>query len=144
MNVLIHCNEDYQFERLEDAVNTYNDLESPELSDMETATGAASTCEFWPVVAAPIEVKNPVSSTVPALILQGTADTATPVFMGRRAARELANSTLVLIPQHGHEVWKAATSCAGTIATAFVLDPEQELDLACLDARLPQWAMLEK
>jgi len=144
LNQNIHCNEDYQFERLEDAVNTHNDLEFPELSDMETATGAASTCEFWPVVAAPIAVKNPVSSTVPALILQGTTDTATPVFMGRRAARELANSTLVLIPQHGHEVWKAATSCAGTIATAFVLDPEQELDLACLDARLPEWALPEE
>lgn len=144
LNQNIHCNEDYQFERLEDAVNTYNDLEFPALSDMETAIGAASTCEFWPVIAAPIEVKNPVSSTVLALILQGTADTATPVFMGRRAARELANSTLVLIPQHGHEVWKAATSCAGTIATAFVLDPEQEIDLSCLDARLPQWALPEE
>lgn len=141
LNQNIHCNEDYQFERFEDAVNTYNDLEFPALSNMEMASGAASTCDLWPVAAAPIAVKNPISSTVPTLILQGTADTATPPFMGRRAARELANSTLVMIPQHGHEVWKGATSCAGTIATAFVLDPEQELDLSCLEARLPQWAL---
>lgn len=95
----------------------------------------------WPVVAAPIAVKNPVSSTVPTLILQGRYDIKTPVPMGRRAARELVNSTLALFPRQGHEVWSKATSCAGKIATAFVLNPEQALDLACLEERRPQWAL---
>lgn len=144
LNQNIHCNEDYQFERVEDAVNAYNDLPFPELVDMAFARDQASSCDDWPVAAAPIEVKNPVSSTVPALILQGAYDQATPVYFGRRAARELANSTLVLIPQQGHEVWKNATACAGQIATAFVLDPAQELALACLDVRRPQWAMAEE
>ena len=143
LNMNIHCNEDFQFERYEDALNAVNDLAFPQFTDLASLREQSNTCVGWPVAAAPIEVKNPVSSTVPALILQGAYDTRTPLFMGRRAARELANSTLVVVPQQGHEVWTSATNCAGRIATAFVLDPGAELDLSCLDARRPQWALPE-
>jgi pimeloyl-ACP methyl ester carboxylesterase len=91
--------------------------------------------------AAPVQVKDPVSSTVPTLILQGAYDPRTPVWMGKRAARELENSTYVLVPQAGHEIWAFAGDCTGQIATAFVQDPDAELDLSCLDARQPQWAL---
>ena len=63
--------------------------------------------------------------------------------MGRRASRELVNSTLVLVPQRGHEIWTKATNCVGQIASAFVLNPNQEPDLSCLDARRPAWALPE-
>ena len=89
LNKNIHCNEDYQFERLEDGINSVNDLTFPRLTNVDLLNNQADSCAEWPVAAASIEVKNPVSSTVPALILQGAYDTRTPVFMGRRAAREL-------------------------------------------------------
>ena len=108
---------------------------------MDLLNNQADSCAEWPVAAASIEVKNPVSSTVPALILQGAYDTRTPVFMGRRAARELENSTLVIVPQQGHEIWSSATNCAGQIEAAFVLEPSAELDTTCLDGRRPQWAL---
>lgn len=141
LNMNIHCNEDYQFERYEDGLNVYHDLTFPPLGDLDFLRSQSTTCESWPVTVAPIEVKNPVSSTVPTLILQGAYDNRTPVYMGRRAARELANSTLAIVPQQGHEVWKDANNCAGRIAAAFVADPAQELDLSCLDGRLPQWVL---
>ncbi len=137
----IHCVEDIPFERFEDAVNSYNDLAFPQLSNLGLSQTMADLCHNWPVTAAPIQVKDPVSSTVPTLILQGAYDTRTPVYMGKRADRELANSTYVLVPQIGHEVWAYAGDCVGQIAGAFIRDPGAELDLSCLDARKPKWAL---
>ncbi len=143
LNKNIHCNEDIQFERYEDGLNTYHDLDFPEFADLDNLHKQANNCTHWPVDAAPIEIKNPVSSSVPTLILQGTYDTKTPVFLGIRTSRELQNSTLALIPQQGHEVWTNATYCVGQIASAFVLNPNQKPDLSCLDKRRPQWALPE-
>ncbi len=137
----IHCVEDVPFERFEQAVNSYHDLAFPQLGKLELSQALADLCQNWPVEAAPIQVKDPVSSTVPTLVLQGAYDTRTPVFMGKRAARELTNSTYVLVPQEGHEVWSNAGDCVGQIATAFVQDPDADLDLSCLDTRKPKWAL---
>ena len=137
----IHCADDILYERFEDALNSYNDLQFPQLTDLIMSQAQASRCENWPVAPAPIEVKDPVSSDVPALILQGAYDPSTPVYMGRRAARELENDIYVLVPQKGHGTWVNADDCVGQIATAFVQDPEAELDLSCLDAQQPQWVL---
>jgi pimeloyl-ACP methyl ester carboxylesterase len=75
------------------------------------------------------------------MILQGAYDFPTPVYMGRRANRELENSILVLIPQQGHGTFNQAESCVGRIATAFLQNPVSEIDLNCLGARQPQWAL---
>ena len=122
-------------------MNTINDLAFPQFADYEYLREQSMSCDSWPVEAAPIEVKNPVNSTVPALILQGANDILTPPFMGGSAARELEHGTLVIVPQKGHDVWIRASNCTCQIASSFIVDPEQELDLTCLDARRPQWAM---
>ena len=137
----IHCVEDIPFERFEDAVNSYNDLAFPQMSNLALSQKMADLCSNWPVAAAPIQVKDPASSTVPTLVLQGAYDRRTPVYMGKRADRELANSTYVLVPQQGHEVWIYAGDCVGQIVDAFIQDPGAELDLSCLDARKPKWAL---
>jgi len=137
----IHCADDILHESFEDAQNSYNNLQFPQLTNLVISQAEAGRCESWPIVAAPIEVKDPVTSNVPALILQGAYDMPTPIYMGQTANSELENSTYVLIPQQGHATWNIAESCVGKIAAAFVQDPEAELDLSCLDARQPQWAL---
>ncbi|NDR57909.1 alpha/beta hydrolase [Aliiruegeria sabulilitoris] len=137
----IHCADDILHERFEDAVNSYNDLQLPQLADLDMSRTQAGRCEKWPISAAPIEVKDPVSSSVPTIILQGAYDFPTPVYMGRRADRELESSILVLIPQQGHGTWNHAESCVGRIATGFVQNPDAEIELGCVDAREPQWAL---
>jgi len=137
----IHCIDDILHESFEDAVESYNSLAFPQLTNLDQSQVFAARCENWLVDPAPIEVKDPVTSDVPALILQGDYDKSTPVYMGRQAEKELANSTYVLIPQQGHGTWSYAESCVGQIATAFVQDPDAELDLSCLEARQPQWAL---
>lgn len=56
-------------------------------------------------------------------------------------ARELANSSRAIVPQQERVVWTKATNCPGQLATSFVLDPEAELDLSCLNARRPLWTL---
>jgi len=101
----------------------------------------ARRCEGWPITAAPIDVKDPVTSKVPTLILQGAYDFPTPVYMGRRADRELESSIFVLIPQQGHGTWNNSQGCMGQIASDFVQDPDAEIDLSCIEARQPKWAL---
>jgi pimeloyl-ACP methyl ester carboxylesterase len=137
----VHCADDILHESIEDAQNSYNALAFPQLTDLVESQGMANRCENWLVEPQPIEVKDPVSSNVPALILQGAYDGPTPIYMGQTANSELENSTFVLIPQQGHGTWTSAGSCVGQIATAFLLDPETELDLSCLEARQPQWVL---
>jgi pimeloyl-ACP methyl ester carboxylesterase len=138
---LIHCADDILHENFEDAQNSYNNLQFPQLTNLDKSRVQAGRCENWPISAAPIEVKDPVTSDVPALILQGAYDMPTPVYKGQTANSELENSTYVLIPQQGHATWNNAGNCVGQIATAFVQNPEAALDLSCLETRQPQWAL---
>jgi len=137
----IHCIDDILHESIDDAVNSYNNLQFPQLTNLDKSQVFADRCENWLVNPAPIEVKDPVTSDVPALILQGAYDKPTPIYMGQTANSELENSTYVLIPQQDHGTWRNAESCVGQIASAFVQDPEAELDLSCLEARQPQWVL---
>jgi pimeloyl-ACP methyl ester carboxylesterase len=137
----IHCIDDILNESFEDAVNSYNSLAFPQLTNLDKSQVQAGRCENWLVDPAPIEVKGPVTSDVPVLILQGDYDKPTPVYMGQTADSELANSTYVLIPQQRHGTWTDAETCVGQIASAFVQDPEAALDLSCLEARRPQWVL---
>jgi len=76
----IHCVDDILHEHFEDAVNSYDDLLFPQLTDLVNSQAQAGRCENWPVTTVPIEVKGPVNnSTVPALILQSTYDKPTPI-----------------------------------------------------------------
>lgn len=143
LNKNIHCAEDLRFETLDDGLAAIDALEIPQLANRDVLVEQAARCEGWPVQAQPLSVKDPIVSDVPTLILQGAYDTRTPVFMGREAARQLHRSTLALVPQQGHEVWTNSTDCAAKIATAFILDPTRRLDLSCLAARKPRWALPE-
>ncbi len=143
LNKNIHCAEDLKFETLDDALAVIDTLEIPALADRDIVVEQAARCAAWPVAAQPRSVADPVSSDVPTLILQGTYDVRTPLLMGREASRQLARSTLAIVPQQGHEVWVDATSCPAKLASAFIIDPERRPDLSCLDARKPRWALPE-
>jgi hypothetical protein len=137
----IHCQEDLQFENVEDVVSGINDLEFPQLVDDDKVRAVADGCENWPVDKAPLKVKDPVNSAVPALILQGAYDKATPVYMGKVAESELENGVYILVPQQGHEIWQQAAGCVGQIANDFIQNPDMPLDTSCLELRQPQWAL---
>ena len=53
LNQNIHCNEDIQFERIEDAVTAFNDLEFPQFDNLDAFPAQAELCDSWPVETAP-------------------------------------------------------------------------------------------
>ncbi len=95
---------------------------------LATETG---NCTNYPMGATDPRYGEPVSSNIPTLILQGEFDTRTPPAHGRALAEQLANATLVFIPQAGHETWGAG-NCAAKIGIEFIRNPEQTPDLSCL------------
>jgi pimeloyl-ACP methyl ester carboxylesterase len=140
----IHCSEDIFLARFEDALNAFHDLRFPQLGvrELAFAKSHSTRCDNWEVDPVPLEQKNPVSSSVPTLILHGPHDFQTPPFMARRAERELDNARLVWMPQAGHGVWQYPDQdCAGKIAAAFIADPGADLDLRCRKAREPKWSL---
>ncbi len=97
-------------------------------------------CANYPMGEPDPSYHEPVSSSVPTLILQGEFDTRTPLENGIALAEQLDNAALVVIPQQGHEPW-TANSCAGQIGQSFIQNPEQAPDLSCLEQRQEKFSL---
>ena len=139
---VIDCREVVPFESLDDALAEYGRLEIPRLGGpkselIQTVAG----CAGWDLADVDPIDNEPIISDVPALILQGEFDTATPMAWGQLAAESLGNSTLVIVPLQGHEVWIKASPCVSAIANAFIADPSQAPGLSCLEERKAQFVL---
>jgi pimeloyl-ACP methyl ester carboxylesterase len=87
-------------------------------------------CEEWGAkVADPIE-NQPVVSDIPALILAGEYDPATPPSYGRLVAENLENAHFIEFPGLGHFVF-AERRCPQDIVADFLDDPEMLPDNQC-------------
>lgn len=117
-------------------------------------------CQSWPTGDLQAELAQPVTSSVPTLVSSGALDPITPPGFGDLAAATLSRSTVVVHANSGHGATLQSpcgtqhlhrfladpaapldTSCAATIATAYILPsalvaarvPREEIQL---DARL--------
>ena len=100
--------------------------------------GVFGTCENWPVEQASPSVKEPLVSEIPTLLLEGEFDPVTPATYAELVASYLPNSTFFEFPGIGHDVL-VASGCARSITGAFIEDPTQPLDAACI-ADMPEVA----
>ena len=93
-------------------------------------------CGIWPRGKVPDEYYTPVSSPVPALILSGGIDPATPPRHGEQVAATLANARHFVAPHIGHGV--SLHGCAPRLIESFVRKGSAaELDGKCLQ-RIPR------
>lgn len=131
----IVCLEKLRFEDVASALAARDALPIPALGlpDIALATEIGN-CTNYPMGETDPAYYEPVTSAVPVLILQGEFDTRTPPVNARVLAEQLANATLVVVPQKGHETWGSG-NCAARIGSAFIRNPEQTLDLSCLEQR---------
>jgi len=97
--------------------------------------GIFGICEKWPVQEADPWVKEPLVSDIPTLVLEGEFDPVTPPEYGQLVAGYLSNSYFFEFPGEGHNVI-VASGCARSIAGAFIDDPTQAPDAACI-AEMP-------
>jgi pimeloyl-ACP methyl ester carboxylesterase len=93
-------------------------------------------CATWPRGKVPDDYYTPVRSDVPALILSGGIDPATPPRHGEEVARTLPNAKHVVAPQLGHGV--SLHGCAPRLVESFIrAGSAADIDGKCLQ-RLPR------
>ena len=83
---------------------------------------------------------EPVRSNVPVLVAGGTNDTQTSWKWSQRAAETLPNAQVVIFPNAGHGA-SLYSDCGLDMNARFILGPEAELDLGCVDALTPTFVL---
>lgn len=89
-------------------------------------------CAPWPVPRSPAREAAPVTSDIPALLISGAFDPATPASWAEVVVKRLANGTSYVFPAYGHGVLYYGDACAGSIAGSFLDDPSQRPDDGCV------------
>jgi len=95
-----------------------------------------AACKVWPHGKVPSDYYTPVSSDVPALLLSGGIDPATPPRHAEQVARTLPHSRHLVAPYLGHGV--SLHGCAPHLVEQFIRKASAaDLDAKCL-ARIPR------
>ncbi|HKJ28423.1 MAG TPA: alpha/beta hydrolase, partial [Anaerolineales bacterium] len=88
-------------------------------------------CSDWAGVQAGSIEDQPVSSSIPILVLNGEYDPVTPPSWAQGAAAHLANSQVFIFPGYGHAVIDAGP-CPVALMVDFLANPSQPVDASCL------------
>jgi pimeloyl-ACP methyl ester carboxylesterase len=91
--------------------------------------------DVWQVPAAPDSMREPVTRSVPTLLISGSFDTLTSLAGAKAAAARLANATVISIPGIGHSV-SPASPCAQAVVVSFFADPGAP-NTSCVGALRP-------
>lgn len=97
-----------------------------------TGSNAFESCAVFDSGRVAAEADEAVVSDVPSLLLAGAFDPVTPVSWAERAAEGLSQSHLIVAPHASHGVF--GTACGMSVIVAFLDDPTEAPDAACLEA----------
>ncbi len=86
-------------------------------------------CSVWPHGTAPKDFHDAIHSAVPALLISGALDPATPPAVSAQAAKDLTNSQVVLLKDGTHGTGSA---CVDGIVGKFV-EAAGKIDASCVD-----------
>ncbi len=105
----------------EDVPRITQQNEASALADLPSAAlarQAIAVCSVWPRGQMPADFAQPVTGSVPALLLSGGMDPVTPPAYGDAVAKGFANSRHIVAPGYGHIV--SVHACAPRLLAAFV------------------------
>ena len=91
----------------------------------------ARTCELWGVEPIDPELKVPVQSDVPVLLMAGALDSLTPPRWAHEVAQTLTNATVIEIEGYAHSPTFAG-ECTAMMALQFLHDPTTAPGDTCL------------
>jgi len=125
------CSENFPFLTQQDVDDSVKGV-APQIAK---ATGNSEQaifdiCQFWKVKPVPVVQRQTISSSLPTLVLAGEYDPITPPANAQKVANALRHSYFFLFPGQGHG--ELVSSCAMTIANAFLEHPDQQPDSSCL------------
>jgi pimeloyl-ACP methyl ester carboxylesterase len=126
----VTCQDIVPFAPAEDGTQTTQQY--PHLTGVQimTSWSIRPVCETWGVPAASSDFSQPVNSDIPTLLLHGQYDPRLTTDYASQVAQTLPNSYSYIIPGVSHQA--TFSSCAQTIAAAFISSPTQELAAGCL------------
>lgn len=124
----------------EDAPRFAGAVERPALEATAMGTlmldAMQAICDAWPRGPVDADFSEPLDSAVPALLLSGEFDPATPASYGEAAAQGFRNGRHLVVPGQGHGV--AGLPCLQRLVRQFVDDGSAAaLDDACVAAIRP-------
>ena len=94
--------------------------------------GQLKACDMWPRGDVDAAYFEPVTSTVPALVLSGDVDPVTPPGWGDSVAKHLKNSRHITVPATGHGV--IGTPCGQDVIAEFIDKANAAgLDASCVN-----------
>ena len=119
--------------------------DAPRNTAEDLKNGAASTlfgdyimtiqqrgCEFWPRGMVDASYYEPVTSSIPTLVMSGEVDPVTPPEWGEAVAKTLSNSTHLVMPGTGHT--PGGTGCGQRVMKSFIdLGTVEGIDTACVE-----------
>lgn len=115
-------------------------IDLPPFSAAVAAAGLADLCDEWEREPAGEETDDPVTGSLPVLLLSGSYDPITPPDYAAAVASRLASATTVEQGGRGHGIW-FGNECIAQIVQLFVADPLRTLDTSCADEPVPvEWA----
>ena len=105
-------------------------------SESMMVDGMEAICAVWPRGAVDADFTEPLASAVPALLLSGEFDPATPASYGALAAQGFANGRHVVVPGQGHGVMRLP--CVQQLLRRFIEAASTDgLDTACVEVIAP-------
>ncbi len=130
----VECAEDVDFDTTSQLASAAQAFPQPIRQDqLASLDGEIQGCKLWGVHTVDPSEAQPVSSSIPTLILEGEYDPVTPPANGDLAAQTLSNSYHFLFPGIGHGVmFSDGTFCATKVTQEFWVDPASQPDASCL------------
>lgn len=110
-----------------------------DLADGFSVPFSPAGCRVWGVGVADPQQFQPVTSSVPTLVLAGEYDTGIPPYVSRQIPPTLSHSVYVEIPASAHlqlASYNPGSDCARAIAAQFLAHPARTPDTSCV-ADLP-------
>jgi pimeloyl-ACP methyl ester carboxylesterase len=117
------------------------DAEEAAAIQAETSFGSfaddfQAICANWPRAAVAADLREPLQSDIPTLLLSGGSDPVTPPDYAEIVAATLPNSRHLVVPGYGHGV--LAVGCMPRVVAQFIRDGGADaLDTSCLDELEP-------
>ncbi|HEY0715654.1 MAG TPA: alpha/beta fold hydrolase, partial [Polyangia bacterium] len=124
VNLTVMCAEQMAFTSPE-AIEMRAAAQAAPFADALLARYYAVACPLWPVGRSSTQLREPVSSPLPTLLLHGRLDPVTPGYWMRTAQRTLGGGRTLELPQEGHAVLRRP--CGATLAAKFLQQPRMPL-----------------
>ncbi|MCP4228450.1 MAG: alpha/beta hydrolase, partial [Actinomycetia bacterium] len=134
----MQCREEVPFESYEEAMDVAAGLPSQIISHYLEAFARLHVdmcARSLSGAADPVEARA-VTSEIPALVLAGRFDPATPPTWSQATAASLGNATYLEFPTLGHGIMRSSP-CGLEIGLAFIDDPSTTPDTACIEELEP-------